>query len=69
MKLKDYQERALAQVKRFLEQLVVWRGKARGGDEWHFDFAERARRNIRQEEGWASASVAGVLSEDSDRGW
>ncbi len=42
MKLKDYQERALKEVKCYLEQLVVWRGKAREGDEWLFDFAEKA---------------------------
>src|SRR6266581_2336817 len=42
MKLKDYQQRTLTEVKRFLEQLVVWRGKARDGDEWLFDFAENA---------------------------
>ena len=57
MKLKDYQERALAQVKRFLEQLVVWRGKARGGDEWHFDFAERA---------WEKADVGGIYVKRKD---
>ena len=42
MKLKEYQERTLKEVKGFLEQLVVWRGKAREGDEWLFDFAEKA---------------------------
>lgn len=42
MKLKEYQERTLEEVKRYLEQLVVWRGKAREGDEWLFDFAEKA---------------------------
>src|SRR5256885_8211098 len=42
MKLKEYQERTLGEVKRYLEELVVWRGKARGEDEWIFDFAEKA---------------------------
>ena len=42
MKLKDYQERALKEVKRFLEELVVWRGKAWDGKEWLFDPAEKA---------------------------
>lgn len=42
MKLKEYQERALKEVKGFLEQLAVWRGKARQDDEWLFDFAEKA---------------------------
>ncbi len=42
MKLKEYQERTLTEVKRYLEQLAVWRGKAREGDEWLFDFAKKA---------------------------
>ena len=42
MKLKEYQERTLAEVKRFFEQLAAWRGRAREGDEWLFDFAEKA---------------------------
>ena len=42
MKLKEYQESALAQVKRYLEQLTPWRAKARDGEEWVFDFAEKA---------------------------
>jgi len=42
MKLKDYQERALQAVQRYMEQLVIWRSKAREGDDWLFDFAERA---------------------------
>lgn len=42
MKLKEYQERTLAEVKRFLEQLIAWRGRAREGDDWLFDFAEKA---------------------------
>ena len=42
MKLKEYQERTLKEVKVFLEQLAVWRPEAfkRGG--WLFDFAEKA---------------------------
>src|SRR5271157_764761 len=42
MKLKEYQERALQEIKTYLEQLVLWRGKAREGEEWLFDFAEKA---------------------------
>ncbi len=42
MKLKDYQERTLKEVKVFLEQLTVWRGRARDGAGWLFDFAEKA---------------------------
>src|SRR5258708_20116769 len=42
MKLKEYQERTLTQVKRYLEQLSAWRAKAWTGDEWLFDFAEKA---------------------------
>jgi type III restriction enzyme len=48
MNLKDYQKRALGLegdvtgVKQYLEQLAIWRGKARDGDEWLFDFAEKA---------------------------
>lgn len=42
MKLKEYQERTLTHVKGYLEQLALWRGKAREGDEWLFDFAEKA---------------------------
>ena len=38
MKLKDYQERAVTQVKNFLEQLAAWRGKAHVDGEWLFDF-------------------------------
>src|SRR2546425_13065799 len=51
MKLKEYQERTLGEVKRFLEQLVIWRGRAREGDEWLFDFAEKA---------WEKAGVGRV---------
>lgn len=42
MKLKEYQERALGEVKRYLEQLVAWRGEAWRREEWLFDFAEKA---------------------------
>ncbi len=42
MKLKEYQESALKEVKGFLEQLAVWRVKARQEGEWLFDFAEKA---------------------------
>src|SRR5579863_4794888 len=41
MKLKDYQERALTQVRNFLEQLAVWRGKAFVDGEW-LDFTDKA---------------------------
>jgi len=44
--LKDYQQRALETVRRFLEELAVWRDKdaaARAQDpEWSFDWVERA---------------------------
>ncbi|MBI2899616.1 MAG: DEAD/DEAH box helicase family protein [Planctomycetes bacterium] len=42
MKLKEYQERALKEVKRFLEELAVRRSQAWDGKEWLFDFAEKA---------------------------
>lgn len=42
MQLKEYQERALTEVESFLEQLAVWRGKARADGEWLFDFSEKA---------------------------
>src|SRR5437879_414439 len=42
MKLKEYQERALKEVKGFLEQLALWRVKAHQDGEWLFDFAEKA---------------------------
>src|SRR6266478_5438202 len=57
MKLKEYQERTLTEVKRFLEQLVVWRGKAREGDEWLFDFAEKA---------WEKAGVGRMYLKKKD---
>jgi type III restriction enzyme len=42
MKLKEYQERALKEVKGFLEQLSVWRPEALKRGTWLFDFAEKA---------------------------
>src|SRR5437879_2376596 len=42
MKLKEYQERALKEVKVFLEQLAVWRPEAFRHGQWLFDFAEKA---------------------------
>ena len=57
MKLKDYQERALREVKRFLEQLIVWRAKARQDDEWLFDFAEKA---------WEKACIGGMYLKRKD---
>jgi len=42
MKLKEYQERTLKEVKNFLEQLAVWRAKMRVDGEWLGDFAEKA---------------------------
>ncbi len=42
MILKEYQERALKETKVFVEQLAYWRGRAREGGEWLFDFAEKA---------------------------
>src|SRR2546428_14117676 len=57
MKLKDYQERALTEVKRFLEQLVVWRGRAYEGNEWLFDFAEKA---------WEKAGVVRMYMKKRD---
>lgn len=57
MKLKEYQERTLTEVRRFLEQLAVWRGKAREGDEWLFDFAEKA---------WEKAGVGRIYLKKRD---
>src|SRR5260370_539489 len=57
MKLKEYQERTLGEVKRFLEQLAVWRGKARASDEWLFDFAEKA---------WEKAGVGRMYLKKKD---
>lgn len=47
MKLKEYQENALKQVEKFLEQAVLWRPKALGEGEWLFDFAEKAWEKAR----------------------
>lgn len=57
MKLKEYQERTLGEVKRFLELLAVWRKKAREGDEWLFDFAEKA---------WEKAGVGRMYLKKKD---
>lgn len=57
MKPKEYQERALREVKRFLEQLIAWRGKARQDDEWLFDFAEKA---------WEKARIGGMYLKKQD---
>lgn len=57
MKLKDYQERALRETQVFLEQLAVWREKARDGNEWLFDFAEKA---------WEKAGVGRVYLRKRD---
>jgi type III restriction enzyme len=42
MKLKEYQEKALTEVKNFLDQLAIWRVKSRVNGEWIGDFAEQA---------------------------
>lgn len=42
MRLKEYQERALKEVKDFLEQLIAWRPQAVKDGKWLFDFAEKA---------------------------
>jgi type III restriction enzyme len=57
MRLKEFQERALTDVKRFLEQLVIWRAKALEGEEWLFDFAEKA---------WGKAGVGRPYLKKSD---
>jgi len=57
MKPKEYQERALREVKRFLEQLIVWRGKVRQDDEWLGDFAEKA---------WEKARIGGMYLKRKD---
>lgn len=56
MKLKEYQERTLTEVKRFLEQLAAWRAKARVGEEW-LDFVEMA---------WKKASVSRTYLKKED---
>src|SRR5580704_372225 len=57
MRLKDYQERALREVKRFLEQLIIWHAKARQDGEWLFDFAEKA---------WEKARIGGMYLKKKD---
>src|SRR6266404_5287062 len=57
MKLKEYQERTLKEVKIFLEQLAFWRGRAREGGEWLFDFAEKA---------WEKAGVGRTFLKKKD---
>ena len=42
MKLKEYQEHALQEVKAYLEQLAAWRAKMFVDGEWLGDFAEKA---------------------------
>ncbi len=57
MKMKEYQERTLGEVKRFFEQLVAWRRKAHEGDEWLYDFAEKA---------WEKAGVGRMYLKKKD---
>jgi len=57
MKLKEYQERTLKETKVFLEQLAVWRGKAWDGEDWLFDFAEKA---------WEKAGVGRIYLKKKD---
>jgi type III restriction enzyme len=57
MKLKEYQERTLTEVKGYLEQLAIWRGKAHEGEEWLFDFAEKA---------WEKAGVGRMYLKKKD---
>ncbi len=42
MKLKEYQDRALKEVKSFLEQLVAWRKRAAENPDLKIDFAAKA---------------------------
>jgi len=56
MRLKEYQERTLTEVKSFLDQLAVWRVKARVGDEW-LDFVEMA---------WKKAGVGRIYLKKED---
>src|SRR6266849_2458600 len=42
MKLKEYQERTLKEVKHFLEQRVIWRGRARENPGLEIDFVAKA---------------------------
>jgi type III restriction enzyme len=57
MKLKEYQERTLAVVKRYFEQLVVWREKLSSDGEWLGDFAEKA---------WETADVGRMYLKKKD---
>lgn len=57
MKLKEYQERTLKETKVFLAQLAVWRGKAWDGEDWLFDFAEKA---------WEKAGVGRIYLKKKD---
>ena len=42
MKLKEYQERTLKEVKNFLEQLAVWKKRAADNPELEIDFPVKA---------------------------
>lgn len=42
MKLKEYQERTLREVKNFLEQLALWKKRAEGNPELEIDFPVKA---------------------------
>ncbi|MFH0800262.1 MAG: DEAD/DEAH box helicase family protein [Pseudomonadota bacterium] len=42
MQLKEYQQRALAEIRRYLEQLSGWRGKAEANPELEIDFPAKA---------------------------
>ena len=44
-------------MKRYFEQLMVWREKARDGDEWLYDFAEKA---------WEKADVGRIYLKKKD---
>jgi type III restriction enzyme len=57
MRLKEYQERALASVQEYLGQLVVWHAKAREDGEWLFDFAEKA---------WEKSRAPGIYLKRKD---
>src|SRR5437867_2160666 len=42
MKPKEYQERCIKEVRLYLEHLTLWRKRAWDGEDWLFDFAEKA---------------------------
>jgi len=42
MKLKEYQDRALKEVKGYLEQIVAWRKRAAENPDLEIDFAAKA---------------------------